>query len=167
MKSSDPNWKGCSPRVTRIAIVDDDEEARNTLVELVQGEYPKLTVRGFASIYECYQGVTTYQYILIDVSSLAPQMMRDIQSAWGPISKYASEYPATEFVITSAASRNCLLDIVDDCVEQGKVERRRLHIAGFLWDRCPGGAGCIKDKLNELIKPEDCEWTKVKSKLKK
>lgn len=149
---TDPNWKGCPPRVQRIGIVDDDEAARKTLVELLEREFPSLTVRGFESLFSAYEGITTHDYLLIDVSSVCPSTWH-ANRAWAPIGKYAEQHPATEFVIVSAMSRNAIRDVIDDCVEYGAVARERLHVGGFMWDD-------IKATLHALIKPEDLVWTK-------
>lgn len=153
-----------SPRVSRIAVVDDDEAARKTLVELVQSEYPKLTVRGFESLFDCYCGVMSFDYILMDISSVCPATMLDMAGrAWAPIGKYASEYPRTEFVLITAMSSNACQDVIDDCVSLGGVERSRMHVGGFMWES-KSEPRSIKRTLNQLIKPEDCEWTRTLSK---
>lgn len=149
-----------SPRVTRIYIVDDDEASRRSLVELVESEFPKLAVHGFESLFECYRGLTCCDYLLLDVSSVAPLMLGDVSRAWAPISKYLQEYPRTELVICSAMGRNSVSDVMDDIVEQGGIKRDRLHYGGFLWEASESVAPVtIKKTLHNLIKPHDMEWT--------
>ena len=155
------DWKGCPPRVRRLGIVDDDEASRDTLVELVQRDFPKLTVHGFSSLFEAYRGITTYDYLLIDVTSVAPSFT--LGREWAPIAKYAEEYPATQFILCSAMSRNALNDVIDECVEAG-VARERFHLGGFMWDSSAESES-IKATLHRLIKPEDMEWTKLKKKI--
>lgn len=162
---SEKKWKGCPPRVTRIAVIDDDEDSRKSMIEQIERAFPKLTVRGFDSIFEAYQGITNYDYLLIDVSAVAPQMLGDVGRAWAPIGKYAEHYPATNFIITSAMSRNAVEDVINDCVEFGKVERQRICYGGWQWESSYAGES-VKAKLQALISPKDTEWTETKSRLK-
>lgn len=153
-------WKGRPPRVKRIGVIDDDSSARDTLVELIRCEFPKLTVKGFESIFKAYEGMTNYDYLLIDISAVAPMMLSDTAHAWAAISKYADTYPGTEFVLITAASRNCVEDVIDDCVNHGGIARERFHYGGFLWDSNYTGES-VKDNLRRLIRPVDCDWTEV------
>lgn len=155
------DWKGCPPRVTRICLVDDDKEKLWQDHELISAEFPSLTVHCYESIFQAYGGILTFDYMLIDVSSVAPLMGGDVARAWAPISKYLSEHPRTELVICTAASRNCVNDVMDDIVEQGGIDRARLHYGGFMWSGWSGETN-LKDVLHRLIKPEDLVWTKTR-----
>ncbi len=163
---------GCPPRVRRIGIVDDDADARETWVRLLEMHYPKLTVRGFETLFQAYEGITTYDYLLVDISALAPNF-GDFSRAWVPLAKYAQEHPATHFVIVSAVSRNAVEDLLEDCEKCGGVARDRFTYGGFMWDASSGfmwDASSepvdVKRTLQKLISKEDMEWTPVKRKAK-
>lgn len=157
------NWKGCPPRVVRIGVIDDDQGSRDTPVELIQNEYPRLTVKGFESIFQAYEGITTYQYLLIDITSVSPSFT--LGREWAPIAKYAEEHPATNFIIISAMSRSAIQDVIDECVEYGKIDRNRFSYGGFMWESS-NPQESIKHHLNSLISQEDTEWTKTLPKKK-
>ncbi len=158
MKSSDPNWKGCPPKYRSFAVVDDDDINRRQFVELIEGEYPKMEVRAHESLYECYRGWQRFDFVLLDVSTVAPNMMRDVAFAYGPIAKFCQEYPATQLIIHSGMSRNGVHEVIDDV--RRVAPEAVVHYGGCgTWEP-------LKKLLKDLIKPEDFEWTKIKSKLK-
>jgi hypothetical protein len=155
------DWKSSPPRVTRIALVDDDSQKLEQDRELIAAEFPSLTIYCYESIFSAYHNLRCFDYLLIDVSSVAPPMGGDVARAWAPISKYLSEYPRTELIICTAASRNCVNDVMDDIVEQGGIDRSRLHYGGFMWSGSSVETN-LKDVLHSLIKPEDLVWTKCR-----
>lgn len=152
-------YKGSSPNVRRIVFVNDDENELAALVNMAGEEFPKLEVYGQESIFACYQGLRCFDYIVIDISAVAPLMASDIQHAYGPISFYLKEYPATKVVIMSACGRETAQEVIDQVVKEIGDSSRVIY----------GGKNleAVKNKLHELIKPEDMEWTVVKSRLTK
>ncbi len=124
----------------RIVVVDDDDDSRATWLKLLQDEYPKASISGSESLMDAGNA----DYLLIDISAVAPMMMGDMSHAWGPISNYAQKCPGADIIIISGVSRNCANDVMDDCVRFGNVAQERLHYAGFLWDD-------VKRKLQEVI----------------
>lgn len=80
--------KGCPPRVTRIKVVDDDDQHLSEIVNALDEAFPKLRISGHGSIYGAYSCYGHPDYLLIDISSVAPLMMSDVHHAYGPISKY-------------------------------------------------------------------------------
>ena len=153
-----PDWKGCPPRVRKIAVVDDDENHRRQLVEHLTNKFPKLTIRDYEDIFECYQGICCFDYIIIDVSSVAPMMMSDVQNAWAPIAKYLEHYPGTSVIIQSGMSANATQDVIDE-VRKYASEDRVIYGGHGFWNE-------LEIVLDRLIKPEYMEWTKVNRKKK-
>ena len=152
------DWKGCPPKFRNLAIVDDDPEARRQFVELIQGEYPKMEVRDYESIFECFQGWQRFDFVVVDVSSVAPLMAGDVAHAYAPIAKFLENYPTTQIIIHSAMSRSGTHEVIDEV--KRVCPESTVHYGGIgMWEP-------LKKLLNELIKPEDLEWSKVKSKLK-
>lgn len=160
---SKKDWKGCPPRVREICIVDDDEDKRRQYAELIGYAFPKLNVRAFGSIYNAYRSGGRYDYLLIDVSSVAPLMMGDFQHAWGPITRFMQEHTATEVIIISAASRNATQEVIDEVAKH--CAPGMVHYGGIgMWESSVELS--LKNVLHNLIKPVDMEWTKIKSKRK-
>ena len=155
-----PDWKGCPPRVRSIVIIDDCEVARRQFRALIEKDFPKLEVRTYKSIFETYQNFRTFDYMIIDVSSVAPMMMSDVQNAWAPIAKFMEHYQGTDIIIHSAMARSGTHEVIED-VQKATDRPERVHYGGIgTWEP-------MRAKLHELIKPEDMEWTKVKSKRNK
>jgi DNA-binding NtrC family response regulator len=160
------DWKGSPPRVTSVAIVDDDETRRKQLTGAIENAYPTLDkVRSYETIFECYQGFQHWDYLIIDVSSVAPLMMGDVQHAYAPIAKFMETHPETTVIILSAMGRASTEEVVSQVVEAMKAEDARAE------DRVKyGGTGDIQQLValvKEMIKPVDLEWTKIKHKKKK
>lgn len=161
MNPSHPDWKGCPPRVTSIAIVNDDADISRTLCELIERDFPKLTVEIYKTIFELYQGIRTFDYIIIDISAVAPDMLNPYR-AYAPIVKFMSEYARPDLIITSAISRNSTREVMDEIVKEMPEAESRLHYGGY-----GQYEGHLSDRLHDLIKPEDCVWTKVKKRQKR
>jgi len=159
-------WKGSPPRVRSICVVDDSEDKRRQLREFIEALFPKAEVRTHETIFEAYRGWQRFDYLVIDVSSVAPQMLSDVNHAWSAIAKFMSEHPGTEVLVTSAMSRNATQDVIEDV--QRAVENPRMIQYGGTgeWESNYPGDG-LKEHLTRLIKPVDFEWTKVKSKRKR
>lgn len=152
------DWKGCPPKYRNLAIVDDDENRRRQFREFLANEFPKLEVSDYETIFECYQGWRRFDFVVIDVSSVAPNMMGDVAFAYGPIAKFLEAYPATEVIVLSAMSRNATEDVIDD-VKRAVPEAKIRYGGRGDWESPHGG---LKDVLCGLMKPEDFEWTKIK-----
>lgn len=158
MNSSHPDWKGCPPRVTSIAIVNDDEGESRALAESIKRDFPLLSIETYETLFELYQGIRCFDYIICDISAVTPDMLNPAR-AYAPIAKFMSEYVRPDFIITSAIGRESCQEVIDEIVKALPEAAPRLHYGGY-----GGYERGVKAKLHELIKPEDCVWTKVKSK---
>lgn len=151
------DWKGCPPRISDICIINDDKNEAYVIGEKIQREFPKLKrVRYGSSIFDAYYSIGRFDYVIIDISAVAPLMMGDIQHAYGSIVKFMENYPLTEIIITSGVGRECAEEVIEQIKkESGRPEM--VHYGGKDWE-------ALKIKLYELIKPIDLEWTKIKKK---
>ncbi len=157
--------KGCPPRVTAVAIVDDDETRRKQFTECLENLFPTLDkIRSYETIFECYQGCQHWDYLVIDVSSVAPLMMGDVQHAYAPIAKFLEIHPETCVIILSAMGRPSTEEVVQQVIDAMKGEDEKIA------DRVKyGGTGNLeifKSFFEREIKPIDLEWTSIKLKNK-
>jgi hypothetical protein len=158
------DWKGCPPRVQSICIVDDEEVCRRQYRELIEAEFPKLAVRAYDTIFAAY-GAGHFDYLIIDVSSVAPLMMSDVAHAWAPIAKFMENHPGTEIIIVSAMSRSSTHEVIEE-VARACGNPDMVHYGGIgVWESSVELG--LKTVLHNLIKPLDMEWTKIKSKRNK
>lgn len=113
----------------KLTFINDDPDDRRQLVELANNHYPGETVKAVESAYDAVE--TRPDVAVFDVSACSTTHIFG-HHAYAPICAFLDLCPGASVVITSATSRSCTQEVID---EVERVSGRRPVYGGWgLWD---------------------------------